>query len=49
VATALFGAYRSSTPIGLYVAALCLVSLLAVLGIKVTGPVEEKRPDLAAG
>lgn len=37
VATALFGAYRSSTPIGIYVAALALVSLLAVLGLPARG------------
>lgn len=36
-ATALFGAYRSSTPIGIYVAALCLVSLLAAIAIRVPG------------
>jgi MFS family permease len=35
VATALFGAFGSSTPIALYVAALSLVSLVAVLGIRV--------------
>jgi MFS family permease len=34
VATALFGAYKSSTPIALYVAALALVSLLAALGLR---------------
>jgi MFS family permease len=34
-ATALYGAYGSSTPIAVYVAALSLVSLLAVLGIRV--------------
>jgi MFS family permease len=57
VATALFGAYKSSTPIAIYVAALCLVSLLAVLGIRVTRPadpaeapaVDEPRPDVATG
>ena len=34
VATALFGAYGSSTPIALYVTGLSLVSLLAVLGLR---------------
>jgi MFS family permease len=34
VATALYGSYGSSTPIAIYVAALSLVSLLAVLGIR---------------
>ncbi|MGY1824335.1 MFS transporter [Geodermatophilus sp. SYSU D00079] len=34
VATALYGSYESSTPIAIYVAALSLVSLLAVLGIR---------------
>jgi MFS family permease len=33
VATALFGAYRSSTPIALYVSGVCLLSLLAALGL----------------
>jgi MFS family permease len=35
-ATALFGAFRSSTPVALYVAALSLVSLLAILGLRRT-------------
>ncbi|GLY65585.1 MFS transporter [Amycolatopsis taiwanensis] len=35
VATALFGAYHSSTPISLYLGLVCLVSLLAVLGLRV--------------
>ncbi|WP_199506116.1 MFS transporter [Geodermatophilus sp. TF02-6] len=35
VATALYGAYGSSTPIAVYVAVLSLLSLLAVLGIRV--------------
>ena len=34
VATALFGAYHSSTPVAVYVAILSLVSLLAVLGLR---------------
>ncbi len=34
VATALYGAYESSTPIGLYVSALCLVSFASVIGIR---------------
>ncbi|GAA1810369.1 MHS family MFS transporter [Planosporangium flavigriseum] len=33
VATALYGAYNSATPIGLYVAALALVSLIAAAGL----------------
>ncbi|NEK56337.1 MHS family MFS transporter [Geodermatophilus sabuli] len=36
VAVALYDAFESSTPIALYVAALSLVSLVAVLGIRVT-------------
>ena len=35
VATALFGAYGSSTPLALYVTGLSLVSLLTVIGLKV--------------
>lgn len=35
VATALFGAYGSSTPIALYVTVLSLISLVAVLGLRV--------------
>lgn len=35
VATALFGAYGSSTPIGIYVTALSLVSLVGVLGLRI--------------
>jgi len=35
VATALFGAYGSSTPIAIYVTVLCLVSLAAVIAIQV--------------
>jgi MFS family permease len=39
VATALFGAYGSSTAIALYITALSLVSLIAVLGLRVrSGP-----------
>jgi len=34
VATALFGAFRSSTPIALYVTALSLVTFVAVLGLR---------------
>jgi MFS family permease len=34
VATALYGAYGSSTPIALYVAGLSLISLVAVLGLR---------------
>lgn len=34
VATALYGSYASSTPIALYVSALSLVSLVAVLGVR---------------
>jgi len=35
-ATALFGAFRSSTPVALYVSALSLISLLAILGLRPT-------------
>jgi MFS family permease len=38
VATALFGAFRSSTPIALYVTALSLVTLVAVLGLRAGSP-----------
>jgi MFS family permease len=34
VATALYDASKSSTPIGLYVSALCLVSFVSVMGIR---------------
>ena len=34
VATALYGAYHSSVPIGVYVTVLCLCSLVAVLGVR---------------
>jgi MFS family permease len=34
VATALFGVYHSSTPIALYVSGVCLLSLLAALGLR---------------
>jgi MFS family permease len=34
VATALFGAFRSSTPIALYVTALSLLTLVAVIGLR---------------
>ncbi|MFW3168696.1 MFS transporter [Geodermatophilus sp. CPCC 206100] len=43
VATALYGAYESSTPIGIYVSALSLISLLAVLGIKVAPPARRNK------
>ncbi|HET6707627.1 MFS transporter [Amycolatopsis sp.] len=38
LATAFFAAYGSSTPIALYVSAVALISLIAVLGIRVTPP-----------
>ncbi|MEV1287387.1 MFS transporter [Micromonospora sp. NPDC049679] len=38
VAAALFGAYKSSTPIALYVSALALVTLFAAVGLRTTGP-----------
>ena len=44
VATALYGAYASSTPIALYVAAMSLVSLGAILGVRhAQAPVTEPR------
>ena len=56
VATALFGAYRSSTPVALYVTALSLVSLLAIVALRtkdtrhVADPgATDRRADLAAG
>jgi MFS family permease len=51
VATALFGAYQSSTPIALYVTALCLLSLVAAIGIRVgtgDGAAEPAPPGAAA-
>jgi hypothetical protein len=44
-ATALYGAYESSTPIAIYVAVLSLVSLLAVLGIRVVPKREQSDAD----
>jgi MFS family permease len=44
-ATALYGAYESSTPIAIYVAALSLVSLLAVLGIRVLPSTRQSDAD----
>ncbi|MGK5172184.1 MFS transporter [Geodermatophilus sp. CPCC 205761] len=44
-ATALYGAYESSTPIAIYVAVLSLVSLLAVLGIRVVPEREQSDAD----
>ncbi|WP_298182478.1 MFS transporter [Saccharomonospora sp.] len=35
IATALYGAYGSSTPLALYITGLCLVSLATVVGLKV--------------
>ncbi|MEU2349145.1 MFS transporter [Modestobacter sp. NPDC049651] len=43
VATALYDAYGSSTPIALYVSALCLVALLATFGVRA-----RRTPDTAA-
>jgi MFS family permease len=48
VATALFAAYASSTPIALYVSALCLCSLVAVVLIRVPGPVPAKDDTAVA-
>jgi hypothetical protein len=49
VATALFGAYGSSTPIAIYVTVLCLVSLAAVIAIQVhpTDPATETAPSVS--
>ncbi|MEO3869502.1 MFS transporter [Nonomuraea sp. B12E4] len=41
VATALFESYKSSTAIALYVAGLCLISLLSLFGIRNTAAPEE--------
>jgi MFS family permease len=38
VATALFGAFRSSTPIALYVTAMSLITLVAVIGLRTGSP-----------
>lgn len=50
VATALFGVYRSSTPIALYVSGICLLSLLAALGLPASAAtrVAAGAPDEAA-
>jgi MFS family permease len=50
-ATALFAAYHSSTPIALYLTAICLVSLLAVLALRVSGhaPYSEALPAATDG
>ncbi|WP_326837711.1 MFS transporter [Amycolatopsis rhabdoformis] len=49
VATALFGASGSSTAVALYVAALALVSLVGVAGLRVRRPAsQQETPDLAA-
>ncbi len=48
VATALFGAYGSSTPIACYVMALSLVSLLAVLGLRESGAPVRGAPATAS-
>lgn len=50
VATALYGAYNSSTPIALYVAGMSLLSFLAVLGIRTgdhTDTADSSRPATA--
>jgi MFS family permease len=44
VATALFGAYGSSTPIAIYVMALSLVSLVAILGLRGGGAPAKTEP-----
>lgn len=44
-ATALYGAFHSSTPIGIYLSSMCLVSLVAVLCVRRTGtPAAEREP-----
>lgn len=48
VATALFSAYHSSTPISLYLGLLCAVSLAAVLVLRVPGAVRERAEDVAS-
>ncbi|MGY1661814.1 MFS transporter [Geodermatophilus sp. SYSU D00705] len=45
VATALYGSYESSTPIAIYVAALSLVSLVAVLGIRPVPKAQQADAD----
>jgi MFS family permease len=49
VATALFGATGSSTPIALYVAALCLLTLLAVFGLREGSGRSPESEEAAAG
>jgi MFS family permease len=48
VATALFGAYHSSTPIALYVSGVCVVSLLAVAALRTGAPATQPAPTAAA-
>jgi MFS family permease len=49
VATALFKAYRSSTPIALYVTALSLISFVAIFGLRrvTTSPTDSPDPKRA--
>jgi MFS family permease len=49
VATALFGAHGSSTPIALYVSGLCLVALAAVYGLRVRQPGAEPAAGSPVG
>jgi MFS family permease len=56
VATALFGAYHSSTPVALYVTALSLISLVAIIALRSSDThhvtdlrAADRRADLAAG
>jgi MFS family permease len=50
VATALYGAYQSSTPIGLYVSGVCLLSFLATIGLRAAWrPGGEGVPAFAGG
>ena len=48
-ATALFGAYKSSMAVAVYVVALCAVSLVAVLAIRGgTAPTDARQADASA-
>ena len=47
VATALFGAYRSATPIALYLVGLSLVSFFSVMGVRRSATSESTSPVAA--
>lgn len=49
VATGLYGAYHSSTPFSLYVSGLCLLSFLAILGVRRAAVAPVGQPAVAVG